>query len=89
MLTLSEVKGHDGDDNDPIRDEKTRKHNHITFSEEDNEMIVEQPLPGTKSSVPGTIFRSVQKAGPARRRQPSFKEDSPPLYDLFALSVCQ
>ena len=30
--------------------------------------------------------KEVRKGGPARRRQPSFRENSP-LYDLYAMSV--
>jgi len=84
-VTSSHVKGHV--DDDVIKEEKPRKSQHITFSEEDKEFIVEAPTTPIKSSEIRENARAMQKAGPARRRQPSFKEDSPPLYNLFALSV--
>lgn len=61
---------------------KPKKNQHISFQDD------KKNDSGTEigSSVRSTA-KADAKAGPARRRQPSFKEEAPPLYDLFALSV--
>ena len=60
--------------------DKSPSAKHVNFEETDSSAVVGDRSP-TASPKPH------DKSGPARRRQPSFREESPPLYDLYAISV--
>nr|CAB3267554.1 ubiquitin carboxyl-terminal hydrolase 32 [Phallusia mammillata] len=55
---------------------KSPKPKHISFAENE----------ATSSPQSNSVRPRTRSAGTARCRQPSFREDSPPLYDLYAIS---
>ena len=84
-VTSAHVKGQGEEDTESSSEKKSKKSQHITFVEEEKSIHEHTTLSPRSASF---SFKPPKKPGPARRRQPSFKEDSPPLYDLFAVSVC-